>query len=311
MSRYLWVLLALLFVISCRTSPESEGQLRTVPKTDRVTDSDKDIERNQRFDWEWKPNRKGLISAHRGGSYPGYPENCIETFSYVLEHTPAIIECDFALSRDSVIVMMHDKTLDRTTTGRGPVGKFSYDELQALRLLDLNGDTTDFKIQTLDEVLDWGRGKCYFTLDIKGAVTMEMVVDRIQHFGAHDYAFIIAYTIEDAKHIHKLDPHIRISVGANNIPNMKRALRSGIPKNKLLAFVGVSEPASEIYERLHREGIYCILGTLGNLDKKAAAKGDMLYIDWLRNGADILATDRPIEAAAVVNDKANALKYRK
>jgi len=288
-------LMMVLMTPSCKTGLQTQEQLRDIVFSELPQDW------VGGFDFKWKPDRQPLISAHRGGPYPGYPENCIETFSYVLEHTPAIIECDFALSRDSVMVMMHDKTIDRTTTGSGPVGKFTFEELQAFQLLDLRGDTTDFKIQTLDEVLEWGRGKCYFTLDIKHGVTIEMVVDRIQHHQAHDYAFIIAYTIEDAKLIHELDPEIRISVGATNIPNMKRALRSGIPKDKLLAFVGISEPAQEIYKRLHREGIYCILGTLGNLDKKAAAKGDGLYLDWLKNGADILATDRPIEAARVIN----------
>src|SRR5690606_439604 len=42
-----------------------------------------------------------LVSAHRGGPAPGYPENAIETFQRVADKMPAIIECDIALDRKS------------------------------------------------------------------------------------------------------------------------------------------------------------------------------------------------------------------
>ncbi|EPR73539.1 Glycerophosphoryl diester phosphodiesterase [Winogradskyella psychrotolerans RS-3] len=44
-----------------------------------------------------------------------------------------------------------------------------------------------------------------------------------------------------------------------------------------------------------------MLGTLGNLDKSAEAKGDELYRQWKEKGADIMATDRPFEAFKAVN----------
>ncbi len=51
-----------------------------------------------------------------------------------------------------------------------------------------------------------------------------------------------------------------------------------------------------LYQELHAEDVMCILGTLGNLDKKAAAKGDHLYREWASIGIDIFATDRVLEA---------------
>jgi len=47
-------------------------------------------------------------------------------------------------------------------------------------------------------------------------------------------------------------------------------------------------------------GVFTILGVLGNLDKSAIARGDQVYVDFVNNGADILATDRPIEAAEAI-----------
>lgn len=48
----------------------------------------------------------------------GYAENCIEGLENVLTQMPAFFEIDPRLTKDSVIVLMHDATLDRTTTGK-------------------------------------------------------------------------------------------------------------------------------------------------------------------------------------------------
>jgi len=45
------------------------------------------------------------------------------------------------------------------------------------------------------------------------------------------------------------------------------------------------------------------LGTLGNLDRQAEAKGDYLYRNWVSKGIDVIATDRPFAVA-------NALKLK-
>jgi glycerophosphoryl diester phosphodiesterase len=65
--------------------------------------------------------RVPLISAHRGGPRKGFPENCIATFENTLRHTHALLEVDPRYTKDGVIVLMHDATLERTTTGAGKV----------------------------------------------------------------------------------------------------------------------------------------------------------------------------------------------
>ena len=62
---------------------------------------------------------------------------------------------------------MHDPTLERTTTGKGRVVDFTLGELKQLRLKDNSGNVTEFQIPTLDEVLDWARGKTILVLDQK------------------------------------------------------------------------------------------------------------------------------------------------
>ena len=61
---------------------------------------------------------------------PGYPENCIESCEKTLSLMPTFFEIDFSFTKDSVMVLMHDLTIDRTTTGKGRVADYTYEELQ-------------------------------------------------------------------------------------------------------------------------------------------------------------------------------------
>lgn len=251
--------------------------------------------------FRYKPAQTAKISAHRGGGdLKGYPENCIESFDYLARQMPVIIECDIDLTKDSVMVMMHDATLDRTTTGTGKLIDRTFAELGQYRLEDNQGNVTPYKIPTLEEVLRWGRKKVTFTLDVKRNVSFEKVVDMVHKTGANDYVAVITYNAQDAAKLHKLDPNLMISVTIRNRDEYNRLHKLGVPDNRMVAFVGVKEPDADLYQFLHQKGIATILGTLGNLDKQAAAKGDQLYKKFAENGADIMSTDRPLEVWKVV-----------
>ena len=256
--------------------------------------------------FSYQPNQPTKISVHRGGGdLQGYPENCIESFAYVAKQIgspmhPAIIECDIDLTKDSVLVMMHDATLDRTTTGTGKLIDKTYAETQQYRLEDNMGNPTSYKIPTLEAVLLWGKNKAAFTLDVKRNVSFASVVNLIHKTNAGSYAAVITYTAKDAALVHQLDPALMISVTIRNQAEYDRLHDLGIPDNRMVAFVGVTEPTKELYAFLHQKGIACILGTLGNLDKQAAAKGDQVYKKFAENGADMLSTDRPLEMANVL-----------
>ena len=81
---------------------------------------------------------------------------------------PSFFEIDPRLTRDSVIVLMHDVTIDRTTNGTGRVADYTLAELQQFRLKDRDGNLTEFRIPTLEEAIRWSQGKTILNLDIKG-----------------------------------------------------------------------------------------------------------------------------------------------
>jgi glycerophosphoryl diester phosphodiesterase len=247
--------------------------------------------------FQYQSGKGPSISAHRGGGdYEGYPENCIESFAWLANQMPVTIECDIVMTKDSMLIMMHDDTFERTTTGRGRIKDSSFAYTQTLLLKDNKGNLTTFKIPTLLEVLTWGKGKVTYTLDVKRSVPFEKVVALVQQNKAHHYASIITYNAEDAARVHQLDKDIMISVTIRNEEEYNRHKNAGIPDKRMIAFVGTREPNPEWLAVLHGKGIRCILGTLGNLDKMAASRGDHLYLKWFKDGADIMSTDRPIEA---------------
>ncbi|MDP9322366.1 MAG: glycerophosphodiester phosphodiesterase, partial [Acidobacteriota bacterium] len=69
--------------------------------------------------------------AHRGGAALR-PENTLASFDNGLSLGADGLELDVHLSRDAVVVVHHDATLERTTSGRGKVSALTADELARL-----------------------------------------------------------------------------------------------------------------------------------------------------------------------------------
>lgn len=71
------------------------------------------------------------VQAHRGASAKA-PENTLAAFRAAAEQGARWVELDVALSRDGTLVVIHDDSVDRTTSGKGSLGDLTLAELQAL-----------------------------------------------------------------------------------------------------------------------------------------------------------------------------------
>ena len=87
-----------------------------------------------------------------------------------LAQGPLILELDLRRTADGVIVLMHDETLDRTTTGTGDISQMSFADLAQFQLVDNEGEVTPYRIPSLSEVLNWARGRALVQLDVKRTV---------------------------------------------------------------------------------------------------------------------------------------------
>ncbi|MEQ1830374.1 MAG: glycerophosphodiester phosphodiesterase family protein [Pirellula sp.] len=250
----------------------------------------------------FQPTGKPLpfVSAHRGGAQRGLPENCIATFENTLRHTFAIMEIDPRYTKDGAIVVHHDATLERTTTGNGRVADFTLSELKQLRLKDIEGNVTPFQIPSLDEVLEWARGRTVVVLDQKDVPATERVKKITQHKAAA-YAMVIVMSFKEVQACHALNPNVMMEVMIPNLEKAEQFDQLGVPWRNVVAFVGHTPPEDKaIYEFIHRKGASCMIGTSRNLDRKVASglvpdirQLESDYRAFLRRGADIIETDIP------------------
>src|SRR5690242_20665830 len=79
----------------------------------------------------WLRNVRPLAIAHRGHSI-AYPENTLEAYRKAIELGVDMIECDVNITSDGKLVMIHDRTLDRTTNGSGRVSAVTWEEIGRL-----------------------------------------------------------------------------------------------------------------------------------------------------------------------------------
>ena len=110
-----------------------------------------------------------LVIAHRGASGEA-PENTLAAFSLAMEQGAQVIELDVHMTKDGYPVVIHDATLDRTTSGAGLVREKSLAELQILDAGSWFGvQFSGERISTLEEVVTWARGRVGLAIEIKNA----------------------------------------------------------------------------------------------------------------------------------------------
>lgn len=245
-----------------------------------------------------------LVSAHRGGPSSGFPENAIETMAGVLSHTPAIMEVDVATSSDGVLYLMHDDTLERTTTGAGAANSLRWNEIQKLRLKDNDGLTTDFRPSRFEDALSWAKGRTILQIDFKRSTRFEDVINEIDRQNAQGRVILIAYSLGAARKLHRLAPKTMISLSISSQSELNRAVAAGIPAHRLLGFTGTDDPRPRLFSILDGRDVEVIFGALGGRDSIDAAiarsGAETIYANIAADGADIIATDRPREASAAL-----------
>lgn len=122
------------------------------------------------MDWKefratYAPDRP-MVVAHRGVPVVE-PENTLASFRRALDQGADALETDLRFTRDNVLVLHHDATLERTTDGTGPVRARKLAELKQLRTRNPNGAWSEERIPTLLELLALTQGKVPLLLELK------------------------------------------------------------------------------------------------------------------------------------------------
>lgn len=247
--------------------------------------------------------QKTIISGHRGTIEFGLPENAIASFEKVLAHTPAFFEIDPRLTKDSVIILMHDATLDRTTNGTGKVSDYTWAELQHLRLKDKNGQLTEHGIPTLEDVIIWAKGKTILNLDQKG-VPPNMYLSLIEKYDATSFIMITVHSPEQAKVFLSRNKKLMLSAHIKTKEVFYKYQQSKVPFDSMIAYIGpdIKAENQQLYRLLNDKGVMCMISAAPSYDKLATIdKRAEAYRAIIADGASIIESDFPIEVS-------NALK---
>ena len=248
-------------------------------------------------------NDQIIVVAHRG-DWRNAPENSLQAIQNCVNMGVDMVEIDIQKTKDGHLVLMHDKTINRTTNGKGRVKDFSLDSLKTFKLKDGLGMKTLHKIPTLEEALLLTKDKILVNLDkayplfeecyeiLKKTNTLNQVIlkgkkTRTQvekEFGKYldDVYFMpqIKLPNKDAKAI--VDDYLE-----NRTPI---AFAFGVPQDTLKLI--------KYFDDIREKGSSVWVNSLwkrhnGGHDDEKAALNPSVYDWYIKNNIDIIQTDRP------------------
>ncbi len=221
-----------------------------------------------------------LVFAHRGGSALA-PENTMAAFDRGVALGADGIELDVHLSRDGIVVVHHDRTLERTTRLRGPIAARNAAEL------------ADAGVPTLAAVLRRHRDvRVIIELKVNDAALARAAVEVIRGAGACDRVCVGSFGTRVLREVRRLEPALATSASREEARlALYRSWCRWPVKN--VAYRGYQVPESSgttrvvsprFVEYAHAAGLGVQVWTV---DSEADARR---LIGW---GVDALITDRP------------------
>ncbi|WP_454879428.1 glycerophosphodiester phosphodiesterase family protein [Sphingobacterium detergens] len=234
------------------------------------------------------------IVAHRG-AHLAYPENSIAAIEEAIRLGASVVELDVRATKDGVLVLMHDKTVNRTTSGEGEVGKHTYAEIQKMHLRGAtDGEMSNLFIPTLQEALRICKGKIIVDLDFKEE-RREFVAktyDLIAQEGMEDQVLFFLYDYKEMPGIYKRNPKITIFPRARSMKDL-----TAILKMKMTSIVHLDESFTDAKKlnTMRQQGIYFWMNSLGEYDDEARQEGKDIYRSFLEKYpfVRLIQTDYP------------------
>jgi len=240
------------------------------------------------------------IFAHRGASAKA-PENTLSAFQRALDEGANAIEFDVKLSADAEVVIIHDRTIDRTTNGKGRVDELP---LAALRELDAGswfGDTfRGEKIPTLEETFEAFGGRLYMNVELTNYATpndslVKEVTRLVNRHGMKEQVLLSSFLPSNLEQAEHLAPNVPRGLLVPALWHGRRAWKGGWQKDDYQAvhpfFLDVSPGR---ISKAHSQGLRVHVYTVN--------WGSAMH--WLLHwGVDGIITDQPSKALRLVRNR--------
>lgn len=252
-------------------------------------------------------SKKVFVVAHRG-DWRNAPENSLQAFQNCIDMGVDMIELDLHMSKDSVLFLMHDNTVDRTTNGRGKVSDLTSDELKKLRLKSGHGITTNHSIPTFEEALLLCKGKILINVD-KGYDYFKKAYEIMEKTGTTNQVIIKSgkpiKTVlkENSEVVDKVIYMPIVGLESSKAEAEINELASVKPVAVECCFGNVNEQVLRLMDVLKENGIKLWINSLwpslnGGHDDDRAVEAKEPDESWgwiLDRGALLIQTDRPAQ----------------
>lgn len=243
-----------------------------------------------------------LFAAHRGGAAL-WPENSLLAFRNALALGADYLELDVHLSRDGEVIVMHDPTLDRTSTGSGPVRERPAAELGALRLKDKSGAATGEPVPTLEQVVVLAAAaRRQMLVEIKTDEQRrrypgieEKVLAILDRHQFAPSAVVMSFEGDTWRRVRQLRPDVRAGAlySPRMLPPAAVEAELGVLRQAGVAFVGFDQRmvTAEVARQARLAGLALGVWTVNERDAIER---------FIAEGVSLVITDRPDLAKAAL-----------
>lgn len=248
------------------------------------------------------------VVAHRG-DWRNAPENSLQAFQNCIDMGVDMIEIDIHKTKDGVLVLMHDDTLDRCTNGKGKISEHTYAEIQKLGLRSQHGAwTTRHKVPTLEEVLNLCKGKILINID-KGYDYFQDVLALTEKTGTTSQVIIKSGMLPEkvlAQNADVLKKVIYMPIVGLSDKNAEEMVGKNLelkPAAIECCFPKYDEKVEAQLQRIRQAGVKVWINSLwpslcdGHDDDRAVElnEPDQSWGWILERGATLIQTDRPAQ----------------
>jgi len=247
------------------------------------------------------------ICGHRGGFYQNIPENSPTLFNHTYKNTsssPIILELDIRESLNGSLFILHDTSLERTTTATGLLKTSSDSLLSKTFLKNSQGDITKIPIPTFDEMLVWLKNhpNAWLMLDVKGGL-WKKVYDAVHQYKLEARVLFLTFKPEDTKEVFQLSSTTHISALIRNEDDWN-SIQAFQPNFKqLIAYINPQTPVSLI-SALKAKGIRLKADCSENAKNHPSPFEPSFYLNLAQTmQLDIMITDYPVEVSRIFAEK--------
>ena len=255
-----------------------------------------------------------FVIAHRG-DWRNAPENSLQSIEKAIAMKVDMIELDIQPTKDGNFICMHDETLDRTSTGKGPIKDYTTEELKKFVLRSGNGIKTRQPIPTLKEALNVCKGRILVNID-KGGTYIKEIMPIIQECGMEKQVIIKGYyPVEKVKKEYGSNESMLYMPIVNlwdkeAVATIQTFIKDFTPIAYELCFKDDTTPSLRIIDEIIKSGSRIWMNTLwdslcgGHDDENALLESKDKHWGWmLKHKATMIQTDRPQELIHYLEEK--------